>query len=84
MFIKLPGKGVGWTTFMVPFTVSMWICILAMIIIGAFVVAVTYHVGRKLNEVEDHPFTFGTAIFISFSAFFQQGRSILELLFYIN
>ena len=74
MYIKSPGQGIGWRTFIDPFNTSMWISSVAMIILGAFVVAVTYHIGKKFNEVEDLPFTFGSVVFISFCAFFQQGK----------
>ena len=76
MYIKSPGAGVGWTTFIGPFTPEMWVCTMAMILLAALVVAVTYHIGKKLNDVEDLPFTFGTTVFISFSGFFQQGNTI--------
>ena len=74
MFIKSPGAGVGWGTFVEPMTVEMWICTLLMTIIGSFVVTVTYYIGKKFNDVEDLPFTFGSVIFMSFSFFFQQGK----------
>ena len=73
MYIKSPGAGANWGIFVDPFTSYMWICTVAIIILGAFVVAVTYYVGLKFNETEDLPFTFGTVVFISFCAFFQQG-----------
>ena len=76
MYIKSPGAGVGWNTFIGPFTPEMWVCTMAMILLAALVVAVTYHIGKKLNDVEDLPFTFGTTVFISFSGFFQQGIPI--------
>ena len=74
MYIKSPGAGVGWGTFIDPFLPEMWVCTMAMIMLGAFVVAVTYHIGRKFNDIEDLPFTFGTTVFISFCGFFQQGK----------
>ena len=74
MFIKSPGAGVGWGTFVTPMTIEMWICTLLMTIIGSFVVTVTYYIGKKFNDVEDLPFTFGSVIFMSFSFFFQQGK----------
>ena len=74
MYIKTTGAEVGWTTFVAPFTMPMWVCTVAIIILGAFVISVTYYVGAKFNKVEDLPFTFGSVLFISFSAFFQQGR----------
>ena len=80
MYIKSPGAGVGWGTFIEPFTPGMWVSTLGMILLGAFVVAVTYHVGKKLSDVEDLPFTFGTTVFISFSGFFQQGYKIDQLI----
>ena len=84
MYIKLPGADVGWSTFVTPFTVPMWVCSIAIIFLGAFVVSVTYYVGKKFNEVEDLPFTFGSVLFISFSAFFQQGNTCLLSCFLIN
>ena len=81
MYIKSPGAGVGWGTFIEPFTPGMWVSTLACILLGAMVVAVTYHIGKKLNEVEDLPFTFGTTVFISFSGFFQQGNKNSALMF---
>ena len=74
MYIKSPGAGVGWGTFLVPFTPYMWLLSIVMTIIGAFLIALTYHVGRTVNETEDLPFTFGTVVFISFAAFSQQGK----------
>ena len=78
MYIKSPGHGIGWTTFVEPFTIPMWVCTVAIIILGAFVIAVTYYVGKKFNDVEDLPFTFGSVLFVSFSSFFQQGNYPLK------
>ena len=81
MYIKSPGAGVGWGTFIEPFTPGMWVSTLAIILLGALAVAVTYHIGKKLSDVEDLPFTFGTTVFISFSGFFQQGNKSLPIIF---
>ena len=77
MYIKSPGAGAAWGTFVEPFTSYMWFCTIAMIILGSFVISVTYYVGTKFNgddEGEELRFDFGSVLFICFSAFAQQGK----------
>ena len=78
MYIKSPGAGVSWTTFVSPFTTYMWLCTIAIIILASFVISVTYYVGRAFDPHDDDDeelhFDFLTVLFISFSAFAQQGK----------
>merc|ERR550519_2901273 len=51
MFIKYPGRGISWTTFIEPFDIYLWVMILCFIIILTLSLRSTYVLGveRRIN-----------------------------------